>query len=105
MFCPLSTGPKQAAQPDAPLIHEHPEKFSKEAHGNFLAHFNLENGNLDDGFEQSDVVIEREYTTQTVEHAFIEPEAALAVPDATGASRFIAADKFRSTTARASPHR
>ncbi len=77
-------GPKQAAQPDAPLVHEHPERFSKEAHGNFLAHFNLESGNLDDGFAQSDVVIEREYTTQTVEHAFIEPEAGLAVPDATG---------------------
>ncbi|MBI5034989.1 MAG: molybdopterin-dependent oxidoreductase [Chloroflexi bacterium] len=81
---PVVAGPKQAAQPDAPLIHEHPEKFSHDAHGNFLAHFNLENGNLADGFASSDVVIEREYTTQTVEHAFIEPEAALAVPDATG---------------------
>jgi xanthine dehydrogenase molybdenum-binding subunit len=81
---PVVTGPKQAAQPDAPLIHEQPEKFSKEAHGNFLAHFNLQNGNLDEGFKQADVIIEREYTTQTVEHAFIEPEAALAVPDATG---------------------
>ena len=81
---PVVAGPKQAAQPDAPLIHEHPEKFSKEAHGNFLAHFNLESGNLQDGFKQADVIIEREYTTQTVEHAFIEPEAALAVPDATG---------------------
>jgi xanthine dehydrogenase molybdenum-binding subunit len=81
---PVVSNPKQAAQPDAPLVHEHPEKFSRSAHGNFLAHFNLENGNLEDGFAQSDVVIEREYTTQTVEHAFIEPEAALAVPDATG---------------------
>jgi xanthine dehydrogenase molybdenum-binding subunit len=81
---PVVAGPKQAAQPNAPLVHEHPEKFSKEAHDNFLAHFNLESGNLDDGFKQADVIIEREYSTQTVEHAFIEPEAALAVPDATG---------------------
>ena len=81
---PVVAGPKQAAQPDAPLVHEHAEKISKEAHGNFLAHFNLENGNLADGFASSDVVIEREYSTQTVEHAFIEPEAGLAVPDATG---------------------
>lgn len=81
---PVVTNPKQAAQPDAPLVHEHPERFSKQARGNFLAHFHLENGNLDDGFKQADVIIEREYTTQTVEHAFIEPEAALAVPDATG---------------------
>ncbi len=81
---PVVAGPKQAAQADAPLVHEHPEKISKEAHGNFLAHFHLDAGNLPDGFAQSDVVVEREYTTQTVEHAFIEPEAALAVPDATG---------------------
>jgi selenium-dependent xanthine dehydrogenase len=81
---PVVAEPKQAAQPDAPLVHEHPERFSHDAHGNFLAHFHLENGNLADGFAQADVVIEREYTTQTVEHAFIEPEAGLALPDATG---------------------
>ncbi len=81
---PVVSNPQQAAQPDAPLVHEHPAKFSPHARGNLLAHFNLENGNLDDGFAQSDVIIEREYTTQTVEHAFIEPEAGLAVPDATG---------------------
>ena len=36
------------------------------------------------GFAEADVIIEREYSTQTVEHAFIEPEAGLAVPDANG---------------------
>jgi len=81
---PVVSNPKQAARDDAPRVHEHPEKFAPNARGNFLAHFNLENGNLADGFTQSDVIIEREYTTQTVEHAFIEPEAGLAVPDATG---------------------
>ncbi|MBI5651205.1 MAG: molybdopterin-dependent oxidoreductase [Chloroflexi bacterium] len=81
---PVVSNPKQAAQADAPPVHDQVEKISPHAHGNFLAHFNLENGNLDAGFAQSDVVIEREYSTQTVEHAFIEPEAGLAVPDATG---------------------
>lgn len=81
---PVVVGPKQAAQPDAPLVHEHPEKHSKQAHGNFLAHFALDSGNPAEGFAQADVIVEREYTTQTVEHAFIEPEAGLAVPDATG---------------------
>ena len=81
---PVVTGPKEAAQPDAPLVHEHPEKHAPQAHGNYLAHFALDNGNIAEGFEQSDVIVEREYTTQTVEHAFIEPEAGLAVPDATG---------------------
>lgn len=81
---PVVSNPKHAAQPDAPRVHEHPEKFSHEARGNCLAHFHLENGNLEAGFAQSDVIIEREYTTQTVEHAFLEPEAAVAVPDADG---------------------
>jgi xanthine dehydrogenase molybdenum-binding subunit len=75
---PVVTGPKEAARPDAPFLHENHE------HGNFLAHFHLEQGDLAAGFAQADVIIEREYTTQTVEHAFIEPEAGLAVPEANG---------------------
>jgi xanthine dehydrogenase molybdenum-binding subunit len=81
---PVVAGPKEAALPSASLVHEHAERYSQQAHGNFLAHFNLENGDLDDGFTQADVIVEREYETQTVEHGFIEPEAGLAVPDATG---------------------
>lgn len=75
---PVVTGPKEAARPDAPLVHEgRPD-------GNFLAHFHLDSGDLAAGFAEADVIVEREYTTQTVEHAFIEPEAGLAVPEATG---------------------
>ncbi len=72
---PVVGGPKEAAAPDAPAIH---------AGGNMLEHFHLERGDLEAGFAQADLVIEREYTTQTVEHAFLEPEAGLAVPAADG---------------------
>jgi len=72
---PVVTGPKEAALPGAPAIH---------AHGNQLAHFRLENGDIAAGFAAAAVILEREYTTQTVEHAFIEPEAGLAVPEASG---------------------
>ncbi|MFN0111184.1 MAG: molybdopterin-dependent oxidoreductase [Blastocatellia bacterium] len=75
---PVVTGPKEAALPDAPFLHEH------HATGNLLKHYHLENGDIAKGFAEADVVIEREYSTQTVEHAFIEPEAGLAVPDPTG---------------------
>ena len=81
---PVVTGPKEAARADAPLVHEHPEHHSPSAHGNFLAHFHLENGDLSAGFAQADVMVEHEYATQTVEHGFIEPEAALAMPEANG---------------------
>jgi xanthine dehydrogenase molybdenum-binding subunit len=81
---PVVTGPKEAAEPGAPLVHEHAELHAHGAHGNFLAHFHLENGDLAAGFAQADVIVEREYATQTVEHGFIEPEAGLAVPEANG---------------------
>ena len=75
---PVVTGPKEAAQPGAPVLHEH------HATGNFLAHFHLANGDVAAGFAQADVILEREYNTQTVEHGFIEPEACLAMPEANG---------------------
>ncbi len=81
---PVVTGPKEAAAPDAPLVHENIEATVHGAHGNFLAHFHLKNGDLVEGFAQAEVVVEREYRTQTVEHGFIEPEAGLAVPEANG---------------------
>ena len=75
---PVVTGPKEAAQPGAPVLHEH------HATGNFLAHFHLQNGDVASGFADADVILEREYSTQTVEHGFIEPEACLAMPEANG---------------------
>jgi selenium-dependent xanthine dehydrogenase len=81
---PVVTGPKEAAAPDAPILHANIEHFGHGAQGNRLAHFHLENGDLTTGFAQADVVVEREYRTQTVEHGFIEPEAALAMPEANG---------------------
>jgi selenium-dependent xanthine dehydrogenase len=84
---PVVTGPKEAAAHDAPILHEHvapPQAGAAGAdgeHGNCLKHYHLENGEVDKGFAEADVIIEREYRTQTVEHAFIEPEAGLAVPD------------------------
>jgi selenium-dependent xanthine dehydrogenase len=75
---PVVAGPKEAARPDAPVLHE------GRAGGNLLAHFHLEHGDVAAGFAAADVVVEREYRTQTVEHAFIEPEAGLAVPGADG---------------------
>ncbi|MCX6048770.1 MAG: molybdopterin-dependent oxidoreductase [Chloroflexi bacterium] len=75
---PVVTGPKEAAQPDAPILHAH------HATGNFKATYNLEHGDIAAGFAEADLIIEREYSTQFVEHGFIEPEAGLAVPEAKG---------------------
>jgi selenium-dependent xanthine dehydrogenase len=81
---PVVTGPKDAALPDAPILHEQIANHATGEHGNCLKHYHLENGDVARGFAEADVIVEREYSTQTVEHAFIEPEAGLAVPDPTG---------------------
>ena len=81
---PVVPGPKEAAAPGAPILHEHIPHHSPNEHGNCLKHYHLENGDIAKGFAEADVIIEREYSTQTVEHAFIEPEAGLAAPDPMG---------------------
>lgn len=81
---PVVPGPKEAGLPDAPHLHANVERFGHGSHGNYLAHFHLDNGDIAAGFAEAAVVIEREYRTQTVEHGFIEPEAGVAVPGPDG---------------------
>ncbi len=67
--------PQRAMEPDAPLIHEQ---------GNVLVEHHVRKGDVDAAFEQADVIVENEYFTPFVEHAYLEPEACLAVPDGEG---------------------
>ncbi|MGQ9849646.1 MAG: molybdopterin-dependent oxidoreductase [Aggregatilineaceae bacterium] len=71
---PVVADPEYAHSPDAPLVHEEWET------GNLLKHIKVRYGDIEQGFAESDVIIEREYRTPTVEHAFMEPECSLAVP-------------------------
>jgi CO/xanthine dehydrogenase Mo-binding subunit/aerobic-type carbon monoxide dehydrogenase small subunit (CoxS/CutS family) len=63
---------REAMKPDAIQIHER---------GNILLHRKMRKGNIQAGFERADVVVQRSFVTQTVDHAYIEPEAALAYWD------------------------
>ena len=47
---------------------------------NQVIHHPLRRGDVEEGFEQADVVMERKYSTQFVEHAYLEPEAVTVVP-------------------------
>ena len=51
---------------------------------NIVNHYPLRKGNVEEGFKASDIILERTYTTQLIEHAYIEPEAAIAVPGVAG---------------------
>lgn len=65
---------EMALKPGAPLIH--PAQSNNE-----LCHHHLVKGNIEDGFGEADVIIEREYSTPFVEHAYIETESLAAVPN------------------------
>lgn len=66
----------QALEASAPQIHE----FAPDNIIPHSRHF-LIKGDVDRGFAEADVIIERTYETQFVEHAYIEPEAVIAVPE------------------------
>lgn len=63
-----------AHTPEAPNIHEEWKT------GNLLKHIKVRHGDINDGFEEADVVVERLYHTPTIEHAFLEPECSIGVP-------------------------
>ncbi|GAG70178.1 unnamed protein product, partial [marine sediment metagenome] len=65
--------PEEAEKKDAPLIHS-------ELENNQVVHHRLRKGDTEKGFTQAEVILEREYTTQFVEHGYIEPESLVAVP-------------------------
>jgi CO/xanthine dehydrogenase Mo-binding subunit len=70
---PILNDPKKSLDKDMVLIH--PEFGS-----NLIVHHPLRKGDVEKGFSESDSILEQTYTTQLIEHAYIEPEAVLAVP-------------------------
>ncbi len=65
------TSPQEALREGAPWIHET---------GNVLAHERLIRGNADEVIEKSKYKVSVHYETPFTEHAFLEPEAAIAMP-------------------------
>ena len=59
----------QAHQPEAPQLHEK---------GNLLKHIKVRKGEVEDGFKQADLIIERTFHTAITDHAFLEPECSIA---------------------------
>ena len=71
---PVVPDPVSAHSPDAAIVHDDHED------GNLLKHIKVRHGNIERGFAEADVIVEREYRTPTIEHAFLEPECAIGVP-------------------------
>ncbi len=67
--------PQEAMAFDAPLVHRS---------GNLLAHKHIQRGNAALAIARSPHVLTRRFTTPYTEHAFLEPECAVAYPDGDG---------------------
>lgn len=79
----IVTTTAQALAPDAPVLHER----LKEAHPdspNVLAHFSTRKGEEDTGFAHADVIVESDYDVPFVEHAYMEIETSIGVPEDDG---------------------
>ncbi|MDR1019562.1 MAG: selenium-dependent xanthine dehydrogenase [Synergistaceae bacterium] len=69
---PPLTSPAEALAPDAPKIHER---------GNILSHEHLARGDADLELKNSAHVVSVHYSVPFTEHAFMEPECAIAMPE------------------------
>ena len=72
---PMVRSPREAMLPDAPLVHKE---------GNLLAHKHIQRGNPAEAIAKSKHVLTQRFSTPWTEHAFLEPECAVAMPDGDG---------------------
>jgi len=68
---PVITNAVQARQDGVPQLHEK---------GNLLKHIKVRKGDMEQGFAESDVVLEHTFHTAITDHAFLEPECSIGVP-------------------------
>ena len=71
----------EAMQPDAPVLHEflrtQGDDSAADAPTNVASRAEFTLGDVDDGFVEADVVIERDFKTKPVHQGYIEPHACL----------------------------
>lgn len=71
---PFVSSPYEAMKEDAPKVHEEREG------GNLLGHTHVDRGDVEAALAKSKYVLHEKYSTPWTEHAFLEPEAAVAFP-------------------------
>lgn len=75
---PVVATPHEAMAPGAPVLHD------REDGPNILKHIAIRKGNVEEGFALADVVVEGDYHVGFVEHAFLETECSIGVPEPDG---------------------
>ena len=67
--------PEEAMKEGAAIVHDY-------AKDNIIKHIPVRKGNIEAGFSNADIILEDDFSTQQVEHAYLEPEAGIAYVDA-----------------------
>ena len=81
---PFSLHPRQAAQPEAPIIHEglagyvHDPLIHPVPGSNICHHYRLTRGDVEEAFARSDLIVENEYWVPWIAHVQLEPHGAFA---------------------------
>jgi nicotinate dehydrogenase large molybdopterin subunit len=83
---PAVFDPDEAMRPGGPILHDY-------APDNLTKHIPIRVGDVEKGFAESDLVVEETYTTQPIEHAYLEPEAGLAYVDHDGVVTIVSPDQ------------
>ncbi len=85
---PVVTDPRQALEPEAPVLHPaypgtavHPELVFE---GNLVSRHRIRRGDVAAALTEADVVVEATYVIPGQEHAYLQPEAGLAYLDEEG---------------------
>src|SRR5690348_182585 len=66
---------EDAIKPDAPILHEFNTFQGKPS--NIVGTLEHKKGDIEEGFKQADIIIERTFTTRPVHQGYIEPHACL----------------------------
>jgi CO/xanthine dehydrogenase Mo-binding subunit len=73
--------PVEAMAPGAPILHEHVRTKGVEGAqepSNVIERLDLAMGNVEEGFAQAEVIVEREFTTKPMHQGYIEPQSCTA---------------------------
>ena len=95
---PVITDPVQALAADAPLIHPNLEEYKGLLHkietpSNAFVCLKWKKGEVEEGFRQSDLVVENSFTVPAVHQAYIEPHSSLVRINADGTADIWSSNK------------
>ena len=95
---PIVTDPVQAMDANAPLLHPNLSEYKGLLHkidtpSNVFVHLTWKKGDVEEGFQASDMVVENTFTVPAVHQGYIEPHSSLVRINADGTAEIWSSNK------------